>query len=284
MHRKFLIAALVLAAGVGLYFFLADNSPEYVQPEPEPILKTHSVIGSSVEGREIEVFTFGTGTTDILLVGGIHGGYEWNSTLLAYEFIDHFDADISRVPSNIKIHIVPALNPDGLYMITKKEGRFTLEDIDESGPVGTGRFNANGVDLNRNFACKWQPESTWRGNVVSAGTEAFSEPEAAAIRDYVSKTNPKATVFWHSQADAVFASECENGILPETLALMNTYAEAAEYKAIESFGAYPVTGDVEGWLASINIPSITVELSTHETLEWEKNLAGTNAVLELYAQ
>ena len=29
--------------------------------------------------------------------------------------------------------------------------------------TGKGRFNANNVDLNRNFDCSWQATSSWRG-------------------------------------------------------------------------------------------------------------------------
>jgi hypothetical protein len=63
---------------------------------------------------------------------------------------------------------------------------------------------------------------------------------------------------------------------------MNTYANAAAYTAIDSFDAYPVTGDAEGWLASINVPAITVELKTHESIEWDRNLAGIKALFFHY--
>ena len=65
---------------------------------------------------------------------------------------------------------------------------------------------------------------------------------------------------------------------------MKAYATAAGYPAVSSFDAYPVTGDAEGWLASINIPAITVELKTHETVEWEQNLAGVKALVSYYGQ
>ena len=44
-----------------------------------------------------------------------------------------------------------------------------------------------------------------------------------------------------------------------------------------------MTGDAEGWLASIGVPAITVELSTHETIEWQKNLAGLTALIESHS-
>lgn len=279
-------AVCVLAVLGALAFFFFGAKPEAPLPPPpvavEPEWPAHEVIGMSVEGRDIEAFTFGDGDTHLLFVGGIHGGYEWNSVLLAYEFIDLLDAAPDTLPEGLTVSVIPSLNPDGVHRIVGKEGRFAASDIPDGADQSQGRFNANGVDLNRNFDCKWQATSTWRSREVSAGTEPFSEPESQALRDFVSAERPDAVVFWHSQANAVYASECENGILPQTLAVMDAYAEAAGYKAVETFDSYAVTGDAEGWLASIGIPAITVELSTHETVEWEKNLAGVQALFEHY--
>lgn len=254
---------------------------ETSEPEPVVIEKT---IGQSVEGRNINVVTFGTGANHLLFVGGIHGGYEWNSVLLAYQMINYLKANPEQVPDDVRISIIPDLNPDGVYEVVGKEGEFTLMDVPEPGTrVADARFNTNGVDLNRNFDCKWAPESTWRGKTVSAGSGPFSEPEAAALRDFVSKNKPDAVAFWHSKANNVYASECEDGVLPETLTLMSTYAQAAGYGEVPVFDAYPITGDAEGWLASIGIPAITVELGTHDTIEWDKNLAGTLATIKQYS-
>ncbi len=291
LKTVFALLVIVVFGGVFYYGYQTKHQPPAPEPEviisapePEVALTKNKVIGTSVEGRAIETYTYGTGSTTLLFVGGIHGGYEWNSTLLAYEFIDRLENKTIGVPNNLKIVVIPTLNPDGLYTILGKGGRFSLSDISEGkGAVaGAGRFNANNVDLNRNFDCKWQPTSNWRGQIVSAGSKAFSEPEAIALRNLVLETNPTAVVFWHSQANAVYASECEAGILPETLAVMNAYASAANYKAVQTFDAYPVTGDAEGWLASIGIPAITVELSSHTKIEWEKNEAGIKALLSLY--
>jgi hypothetical protein len=283
---------LLVLLGLGIWFFLTKEvplPPVVVQPEVETTTvavptSTREVIGYSVNGRAIESYSFGTGSTTLLFVGGIHGGYEWNSVLLAYEFIDQFIAETIVLPSDLRIVIIPALNPDGLFSVVQKEGRFTAAEIppNDAHTTGQGRFNANGVDLNRNFACKWQPKSTWRGKVVSAGNSAFSEPEAAALRDLVLQLRPETVVFWHSQANTVYASECEAGILPQTLIVMNKYASAAKYNAVASFDAYPISGDAEGWLASINIPAITVELETRTQTEWTRNKAGVEALLSLY--
>jgi len=275
-----LLATIVFGVGSIVWVVLNPVRPALVVPEP--VTPKTEVIGTSVEGRAISATTYGTGGKHIVFVGGVHGGYEWNSTLLAYEFMDYLDEHMAIVPSGTKVTVIPSANPDGLYKVVGKEGRFSVTDVSSDAEVqASGRFNANGVDLNRNFACKWQPESMWRGSTVSAGTAAFSEPEAQAIRDFAVKYSPDAFVFWHSQANAVYASECENGILPGTRTIMNAYSRAAGYEAVDTFDAYAITGDAEGWLASVGIPAITVELATHETVEWEKNLAGVKALLGL---
>lgn len=290
--NKFAVGAvvglIVLIASV-IWWILLDKTEitpsevapsELVDDEVGPIKE---IIGYSVEERQIEVFYFGEGEAKLLFVGGVHGGYEWNSVDLAYQLMNFLEANPEFIPKGVRVAIIPNLNPDGLFKVVGKVGWVSKSDIDalpDRTDFAVGRFNANGVDLNRNFDCKWQPESTWRGKTVSAGTYAFSEPEAMTLRNFVLKFNPEAVVFWHSQANAVYASECFNGILPATLSLMNTYASSANYQAIATFDAYPVSGDAEGWLASIGIPAITVELETHESTDWERNLAGVKAVFK----
>lgn len=277
---------VVLGIGVFVFFSLRTEAPETsIEQIGQEIPRVKpEIIGTSVEGRELEAYTYGGGDTHLVFVGGIHGGYEWNSVLLAYTFIDYLETNPEILVDNLLVTVVPSANPDGLYAVVGKEGRFTAADVSESASNGLGRFNAHDVDLNRNFDCKWQPESTWRGNVVSAGTAPFSEPETQAIRDFVLEYDPDAVILWHSQANAVYPAECGRDISPETRDIMEAYARAAGYQALETFDAYEVTGSADGWLASIGIPALTVELKTHETIEWEQNLAGINALFEYYAQ
>lgn len=284
MKRLLLLGSILAlcALGVAVYLYVTKEEPlpEVPIASSEPV---HTVVGTSIEGRTIDAYTYGQGETELLFVGGMHGGYEWNSVLLAFAFMDHLRDHSDTLPHNLKVTVIPSLNPDGVYEVVKKEGRFLASEVPSDTPTAPGRFNAREVDLNRNFDCKWQPDGTWRGNEVSAGTEAFSEPESQALRDFVVGRKPVAVIFWHSQANAVYASECESGILSDTLGIMKAYASAAGYPAVESFDAYSVTGDAEGWLASIGIPAITVELSSHETIEWEKNIAGIEALFNYYS-
>jgi len=293
MRTKLLIGitALIVVAG-GVYVIMKVSAPEpkhksIPAPEPEELeWPEEETIGATVEGRTIAAYTYADGETDthLLLVGGIHGGYEWNTVTLAYRFMDYLEEQPNLLPENIKVTIIPVLNPDGLHTVVGSSGRFSRSSVPEFDQTKPGRFNANGVDLNRNFDCKWQPESTWQGRSVDAGTRPFSEPEADALRTYVQAHNLTAAVFWHSAANAVYASECHDGILSETRTLMNLYAHASGYRPEESFDAYAISGDAEGWFAKMGIPTVSVELATHETVEWGQNKAGVEAVFRHYAK
>ncbi|HVU80258.1 MAG TPA: M14 family metallopeptidase [Candidatus Paceibacterota bacterium] len=280
------IAALLVLLGGGAAFALLHTkpAPAPAAEAPKPEYPSSETVGKSVEGRAITAYTYGTGSTTLLFVGGMHGGYEWNSVLLAYQFMDYLAANPAAVPANLSIAVIPSINPDAVYEAVGKEGRFAAADATTSvAALAAARFNAHDVDLNRNFACHWQATSTWQNRPVSAGSAAFSEPEAQALRAFVTKHKPAVAVFWHSAAGSVYASECDAGVLSGTMDAMNAYAKAAGYPAVASFDAYPITGDSEGWLASQNIPAITVELSSHTAVEWDKNLAGIKSLVSLYA-
>lgn len=286
--RVALLAITLTVLGIIVYksTYKKTEIPLVTAPIIEEIVAVRpakEILGKSAEGRNIEAYNFGTGKTHIVFVGGIHGGYEWNSVLLAYAFIDYLSTHPEIVPKNLTIEVIPSANPDGVYRVTKKEGRFSKEDVSlDEEVLASGRFNGNNVDLNRNFDCKWKSTSMWRKRVVSGGTSSFSEPEAKVIRNFMLTHRPAAAIFWHSKSNAVYASKCDGAILSETLSIMNLYSIASGYQAVKTFDAYETTGAADDWLASINIPAITVELSTHEEVEWEKNLKGVKAILEHY--
>jgi len=307
--KNIIIAVLtVLVLGLGAYLFVQNGSSDADVTQVEDVLvddisdledgdkgdvtqvtaqdKGESVIGVSLEGRDIVAYHYGEGETEILFVGGIHGGYSWNTTLVAHEAMDYFKDNLDVVPKNVKVTIIPVLNPDGLYKVLGTSTiRFSQSDVSPSQVVQvSGRFNANDVDLNRNFDCDWQVEGTWQSRKVSGGDKAFSEAESQAIQQYVEAQKLKAVIVWYSAAGGVFASNCHTGILSETRVLTNTYADASGYLAYEDFDFYQVTGDMVNWLAKKQIPAISVLLTNHIDTEWTKNRAGIQAVLEYYAE
>ncbi|GJM42910.1 MAG: hypothetical protein DHS20C20_31920 [Ardenticatenaceae bacterium] len=239
------------------------------------------IIGSSAGGRSIESYRFGFGTKTIVLVGGMHGGYEWNTIVLAYEMIDYFLENPDQVPANISLYIIPSANPDGQYAVTGKDGRFTSADV--TGSIEPGRFNANQVDLNRNWACDWQREAVWGTTVVSAGSVPFSEPETAALRTFFLRENPEMVLFWHSKADGIYVGSCD-GLYQPSKDIAEIYGRESGYTVYDQFTAYAISGDASDWLATQNIPSFTVELKTRSQIDWSQNLAGVLVLLDYYGR
>lgn len=302
-----LVIGSFLVGGAGMYLFLEsgnkagykaeeeaveiDTRPSSVVADTEekeeeevaPEYMTETVLGTSVKGNDITAYHFGSGDNEALFVGGIHGGYSWNTALLANELVEYLEDNESSVPSNTKVTVIPVLNPDGLNTTTGSTDQFLASDVDDDLRV-KGRFNANGVDINRNFDCQWEESGTWQNQTVSGGSEPFSEPEAAAIKSYVDDVNPEAVVVYYSSAGGVYASNCNSGILPETRTLTNNYANAAGYEAFEEFDFYDITGDMVNWLAKEKVPAISVLLTSHTYTEWEKNIAGIESVISFVSK
>lgn len=291
MNRPFPIAiAIVALAALVLALVLVsmpERSREQTATSTAPTKQIgkpeRTTIGRSVEGRAIRAFTYGSGSEHVVFVGGIHGGYEWNSVLLARQLMDHIEAEPSFMPDGLKVTVIPMLNPDGVAKVIGTTTDFTAADAPPKAETERGRFNANGVDLNRNFDCNWESTGIWRGQSVDAGDAVFSEPEARAMRDFTRAEKPDAVIFFHSAAGGVYGATCGGSIGQATERLMRTYADAAGYRAIEKFDHYKVTGDAESWHTKLGIPSVSVELTNHQDVEWRKNKEAIRAVLELYS-
>jgi hypothetical protein len=295
MKNFIILLLVVIFIGGGIYLFsqksdrdvevTTETSRTENEENVETIDETKTVLGKSVEGRDITAYHYGDGETELLFVGGIHGGYSWNTVLVAYELMDYLEANSDAVQSDIKVTVIPVLNPDGLNKVAGTDGRFSEANISSSqSVVVSGRFNANQVDLSRNFDCNWKSTGVWQTRTVSGGGRAFSEPESQAIRNYIDTHALKAAVVWYSAAGGVYASSCGDGIMPETSTITNLYSKASGYPAYESFDFYETTGDMVSWLAKREIPAISVLLSNHEDTEWDKNKKGVNALLEYYAK
>lgn len=134
---------------------------------------TRYSIGRSVEDREIVVY--GNCPLDrppveggTLLIGGMHGD-EVATVLLLEDFLARYLA-----PGNLAepTAILPLANPDAY------ERR--------------SRYNARGVDLNRNCDYNWSEDS-----LEPSGPAPWSEPEICAMRDFILAWRPRKIVSLH---------------------------------------------------------------------------------------
>jgi Zinc carboxypeptidase len=240
------------------------------------------VIGTSTKGKVINAISYGTGTKEIILVAGIHGDYSSNTANLVEELSANLNKS-TNTANNIKITIIPRLNIEGHDLVpsldeyNKTDGNVSLNNLRIN-----SRFNANKVDLNRNFDCEWKAKGKFQTYDVSGGSAAFSEPESKALRDYILKAQPVAVIAYFSAAGGVYPSSCNKKTNTDSLTLTSLYSKASGYKEYKTFDAYETSGDMTNWLASINIPAISVLLTNHKDTELEKNIKGLQAVINHY--
>lgn len=235
-----------------------DPPSELVLPTRTPYPTDEQItIGYSLENREISAYQFGEGPVTIVLVGGIHGGYEFNAAILVQQLVETVRNDPALVLPGIRLVMIPNINPDGVL-----RGR---------GPEG--RFNANHVDLNRNWGCDWQPTSYWQDQETSPGSHPFSEPETAALRAYLLALQPSAVIFYHSAGGAIFVGSCEETSVTSQW-LGDLLSEATGYANEVTFEYYELSGTASDWLDERGFPAVAVELTDHNDPELGRNLTG----------
>ncbi|XP_028172456.1 carboxypeptidase B-like isoform X2 [Ostrinia furnacalis] len=161
-----------------IYAFLDELERDF------PAICTVSVIGKSVEGRDIKMLKISNSNASncaVWLDGSIHPR-EWITTAVVTYIADVIVKNFPNLSTSITNkdwHIVPVLNPDG-YEYTYTHDRMWRKNR----ACYDGEY---GVDLNRNFSYGWgnngdEGSSEDPNNVFYRGPAPFSEPETAAVR------------------------------------------------------------------------------------------------------
>ncbi len=212
-------------------------------------------LGNSVKGRGIVAYRFGVGSSTILFNANLHGN-ETNTKRLLDAWIYELEGNPGRIPTGKSVVVIPLSNPDGY--------------------VANNRLNANGVDLNRNFAANnWKStvKMPW-GETLSTGggTSPMSEPESAALANYISAISPRLVMSYHSQGNVAVANDAGN-----SWNLTKAYSAKSGYgpengSTIGNFFDYDTTGAMEDWLADKKgIAAILIELATRSSDEFSRN-------------
>jgi hypothetical protein len=226
------------------------------------------VIGRSVRGVAIEATQIGFGSKKIVFVGGIHSGIAPGTVALGEATIDYFRNHIEEIPQTITLIVIPNLNPDSVRTSA-------LE----------GRYNANGVDLNRNWDCNWRANPFIRGErrENAGGTAPNSEPETRALKNYLLEVRPIAVIFWAGPdlSAPVYPGGCPD-VKPATQWLAGLYADSSGYRE-EILSENTIEGDASNWLSKQGIPSIFVLLPRAAGPDFERNIDGIKRVIRYYA-
>lgn len=220
-----------------------------------------SKVGTSVQGRGIYATYFGSGSKKILFFASMHGS-EANTKSTLSKLITELEINSSKIPSDKTIIIVTTFNPDGI--------------------ANRSRFNANGVDLNRNFnSSNWTSGTYFLNNYypLGGGEYPFSEPESIAIKNLVIKENPYVTISYHAAAAYVVPSNTSKSI-----ELGQTYSQLSGYKYIapgtQGAFSYDITGTFEGWAGQNGYNAIVIELASAYSDEFSRNRSAMWKMIE----
>jgi murein peptide amidase A len=226
-----------------------------------------SIIGFSLAARPIEVYTFGAGEREYLIVAGIHGGYEGNTIALANKLITYINENPDAVPSDVMLYIIRNMNPDG-------EARDNGVD---------GRVNNNGVDLNRNFpadnwTADWDRDGCWLYRPTTGGAYAGSEPETRSVMSFIRSHKIEAMISYHSAALGIFPGgvpwEEPSKKLAKALSKVTGYL----YPPVDTGCEY--TGTLADWAVENGVgAAVDMELSTHKETDFEENLKALKVLL-----
>jgi len=128
-----------------------------------------SIAGESIEKRPITYTVLGQGPDVIFILAAIHGNENAGTPI-----VNRLERYLQQNPELLKgrkVLLLPVANPDGV--------------------ARNNRYNARGIDLNRNF-----PASN-RINSYRFGYSALSEPEARAIALLIQQYAPDRIVSIH---------------------------------------------------------------------------------------
>ena len=231
---------------------------------------SYESIGKSVDGREIFACVVGNPDAEnkVLLTGGIHGK-EYLSSLLVMTQVEYYLANLETGSYNgltyadmldtHAFYVLPMINPDGImlalcgiesmqtpearvsvekvYADNLRDGLTTADDINDY-LAYNWKANANGVDLNRNFALSdW---SEVRTGILAPcfrnykGPSAASEPETKAVSAYVESLGEIGALLAFHTAGQVVYWDCgmTGGVRQETLDLAQAVCGHTGYKLI----------------------------------------------------
>lgn len=218
-------SALAILAGGCQHTALSETAAVSIAVE---VPQRAEVIGGSAHGRPIELFTMGSGAEVVLMMASIHGNEPAGEPLLR-ELMAHLQ-NRPQLLEGKTVLFLPVANPDGLA-------------------AGT-RYNANGVDLNRNFPT---------GNRVDNehnGTGGLNEPESRVLYELIRSRRPQRIISIHQPLACIdYDGPAE--------AIARTMAENCDLP-VNKLGGRP--GSLGSWAGiEMRIPIVTMELLKSDT-------------------
>lgn len=217
---------------------------------------------------------------EVLYIGCHHANEIITPEVLLYfanYLVDNYglDPEVTSIVENRQIWIVPILNPDGHALVfSGTNWRKNKRDNDGDGLFETG---VDGVDLNRNYGFMWGIDDVGSSPDFSAwnyrGPDAFSEPEAQAIRDLANAHRFVVSLSYHAYGNLwlypwqhIHQEAPDHSILAE---IADSCVAYNGYTPRPQWAWYLVNGGSEDWLygeqtTKCKILAFTAEVGSSE--------------------
>ncbi|MEM3701024.1 MAG: M14 family zinc carboxypeptidase [Candidatus Bathyarchaeia archaeon] len=192
--------------------------------ETYPSLVSYEIVGKTVQNNDIIMFKFGNPNGGRILVdGAIHGAENLGSELLYFYakwLLTSSDPLATQILTRNYMLLIPALNVDG---------------------YAKWRKNANGVDLNRNFATNWQyAGSTDPSSEYYRGPAPLSEPESQALVQVFQTWKPVFYINLHRGGSILYGSTYCNSTYYSIL--HSKMKQLANQRQVASYGFQAISG------------------------------------------
>lgn len=195
-----------------------------------PTLISSSSIGKSVDGRDIPVFTLGTGKREIVICASMHAREYVSTNFVMYmteQYCKSYEnnevyAGLSykQILDTVRFVIVPMLNPDGVIIAQnglsgatnpEKLQQMQITDAYSSGFYGW-KANANGVDLNRNWPYNWAEDKKVKAPASANynGTGPCTEPEVIAMKNLIDSSPYYMLCSFHTSGKVIYWIDTSN--------------------------------------------------------------------------
>jgi len=191
------------------------------------------------------------GDTAIVVVGSIQGD-QMNTRDLVQAMITELEREPRQIPQGVMLYLIPSLNPDG--------------------NAANSRYNAHGVDLNRNWeTTDWRSDAAVpgypQGKPGSGGQYPFSEPETRALRDLLLQIRSR---FPYLRVIVLHSSmrRSRGEVYPgsdSSMPLAEAYARVTGYDIESAWAEYTTSGELITWCEENGISSIDVVIPGSQT-------------------
>ncbi|NCB52566.1 MAG: LysM peptidoglycan-binding domain-containing protein [Clostridia bacterium] len=248
-----------------------------------------SEYGRSAMGKPLRYLGMGSGSNTVFY-NAEHHANEWITTPVLMKFTEDlarayafgetvYGREAAEIFASSRIYIAPAVNPDGMDLVT---GALTYGDYyDRAAGISAGyteipfpsgwKANIAGTDLNLQYPAGWEEAKKIKfaeGYTGPAprdyvGTAPLSAAESRAIYKLTQRLDPALTLSYHTQGKTIYWKYLDYEP-PRSREIAECFARASGYAVSETPYASGFAGYKDWFIENYDRPGYTIECGVGE--------------------